>query len=136
MNAKEYLIQVRKFDYLIDAKIAERDQCISRATDISAKPIDGMPYTNTGTVSQKMQNAVLDLVVLADEINKLIDKYVDYKQTVVKTLEQLSPYEYAVLHKYYIEYMTWEQVAEDMGYSIRQIMRIKNKGLKNLEKLL
>lgn len=136
MNAQQWLEQVRKLDQLIDAKIAERDRLVALATDISAKPIDGMPYTNTGTVSQKMQNAVINLVELEKEINRLIDRYVDYKKRVCDLLEKLAVTEYGVLHRHYIRGMTWEKVAEDMGYSTMQIWRIKKKGLKNLEMLL
>ena len=136
MNVQEWLGQVKKLDQLIDAKLAERDRLNALATDISAKPIDGMPYTDTGTVSQKMQNAVINLVMLASEINKLIDQYVDYKEQVVKTLEKLPDKEYGVLHRYYIRYMTIEQIAEDMGYSVRQVLRIKKKSLQNLEDVI
>lgn len=136
MNAEQWLLQVKKMDQLIDAKLAERDRLDALATDISSKPMDGMPHTNTGLVSQKMQNAVIDLVMLADELNKLIDRYVDYKQNVVNALEQLPDREYGVLHRYYIRYMTVEQIAEDMGYSVRQILRIKKKSLQNLEDVI
>lgn len=136
MNAERWLQQVKKMDQLIDAKLAERDRLNSLATDISAKPFDGMPHSNTGMVSQKMQNAVINLVMLASEIDKLIDQYIDYKQQVIKILEELPEKEYGVLHRHYIRYMTWEQVAEDMGYSVRQVLRIRKNSLKNLENVI
>ena len=136
MNAEQYLEQVKKLDEIINAKLAEREQLVALATDISAKPVDGMPYTDTGTVSQKMQNAVVKLIMLENEINKLIDQYVNYKQQVVKSLEQLPVTEYGVLHRHYIRYMTWEQVAEDMGYCRQQVWRLKKKGLQNLEDVI
>lgn len=136
MNAENWLNQVRKLDQLIDAKIAERNRLIALATDISPKPMDGMPHSNSGTVSQRMQNAVINLILLEQELNKIIDKYVDYKQEVVKVLETLPDKEYGVLHRHYIRYMTWEQVAEDMECSTVQVWRIKKKGLKNLENIL
>jgi DNA-directed RNA polymerase specialized sigma subunit len=133
MNAEEWLEQVKKFDQLINAKLAERERLIALATDISAKPIDGMPHSNTGTVSQTMQNAVVNLIMLAQEIDKLVDQYIDCKRHVVSVLETLPEKEYGVLHRHYIRYMTWEQIAEDMGYSTVQIWRIKNNGLKILQ---
>ena len=96
----ERLGQVRKLDELINAKLAERQRLIEIATDITARPMDGMPHSNTGVVSQKMQNAVINLVMLANEINKLIDLYVDYKQEVVTMLEKLPSAQYGVLHRY------------------------------------
>ena len=136
MNVQEWLEQVKKLDELINAKLAERQRLIEIATDISAKPIDGMPHSNTGVVSQKMQNAVINLIELEHQIDKLIDKYVDHKQEVVKVLEKLPVKEYAVMHRYYIRYMTLEQVAEDMGYSVRQVLRIKKNSLQNLENVI
>lgn len=136
MNVEAWLNQVRKIDQLIDAKLEERDRLKAIATDISAKPLDGMPFSNTGTVSQRMPNAIINLIELAHEIDRLIDSYIDYKSQVVSMLEKLPEKEYGVLHRHYIRYMTWEQIADDMCYSSVQIWRIKKNALKNLQKIL
>lgn len=133
MDIEKWLEGVRKLDELINAKLAERDRLNELATDISAKPFDGMPHSNTGMVSQKMQNAVVNLVILSSKIDKLIDLYIDYKQEVIDAIEKLPANEYGVLHRYYIRYMTQEQIAVDMCYCTSQIWRIKKKALKNLE---
>lgn len=133
MNVCERLEQVKKLDQLIDAKIAERDRLIALATNISPSPMDGMPFSNTGTVSQKIENAVINLIMLEQELEKIIDKYVDTKREIVRMLEKLPALEYGVLHRYYIQYMTWQEVAEDMGYSMVQVWRIKKNGLKRLQ---
>lgn len=135
MKVEDWLNQVKKLDELINAKIAERDELYRLATDCTQN-LDGMPHEETGVPSQKMQNAVIKAVDLAREIDKLIDKYIDYKQEVVNALEKLPEKEYAVLHRYYIRYMTWEQVAEDMGYCVRQVLRIRKDSLKNLENVI
>lgn len=136
MNVQEWLEQVRKLDELINAKLAERKRLIEIATDISPKAPDGMPHSYTGTVSQKMQDAVISLIDLEKQLDKLIDRYVDYKQEVLKVLEQLPDKEYGVLHRHYIQGMTWESVAEDMGYSVMQVWRIRKKAFTELEKIL
>lgn len=136
MSAQEWLEQVRKLDQMINAKLAERDRLKDMATDISPKPMDGMPFDNTGVVPRKMESAVVKLIDLADELNRLIDEYINHKQKVVKALEQLPAKEYGVLHRHYIRYMTWEQIAEDMGYSTMQVWRIRKKGLKNLQDVI
>ena len=136
MNAESWLEQVKKLDELIDAKIAERDQILARATDITAKPMDGMPFSDTGTVSRKVEDGAVKLVALAEELDRLIDQYVDYKQKVDDVLETLPDREYGVLHRYYIRYMTLEQIAEAMDYSTTHIWRIKENGLKILEDVI
>lgn len=133
MNVYEWLGQIQKLDELINAKIAERDRYIAMAEDISAKPIDGMPFNNTGTVSQKMQNAVVNLVMVSHEIDRLVDQYVDLKREVVKVLEKLPAREYGVMHRQYIQGKTQEQIADEMGYCTTQIWRIKKNALKILE---
>lgn len=132
MDVLEKLEHVRKLDELINAKIAERDRIIAIATNISPSPMDGMPFSDTGTVSQKIENAVVNLIMLEQELDRIIDEYVNCKQEVVKMLEKLPAMEYGVLHRYYIQHMTWEQVASDMDYSTTQVWRFKNSGLKHV----
>lgn len=133
MNAAEWLNNIKKIDQLIEAKKAERERLIEIATDISPSAMDGMPRSFTGTTSQKMQNAVVDLVVLEQELQNIIETYIQCKEEIVKTLEKLPEKEYGVLHRYYVRGMTIEAIAEEMGYSTVQIWRIKKKGLKLLE---
>lgn len=130
MDVCEWLNQVRKLDELIDAKIVERDQLFAMATRMTPN-LDGMPHVK-GTVSDPVGEAVVRLVAMGEEINKLIDRFVDQKKEVVRVLEQLPAKEYSVLHRYYIRYMTLEEIAADMNYSVMQIWRIKEKGLKML----
>lgn len=136
MDVYEWLDQVKKLDQLIDAKIAERDRLKALAANVSSKPIDGMPYSNTNVVSQTMQNAVINLIMLEGELDKLIDTYIDQKQSVLDVLEKLPDKEYGVIHRHYIRYMTWEQVAEDMNYSTTQVWRIKNNAIMLLNVML
>lgn len=136
MNVCEWLGQVRKLDQLINAKLAERERLMSLATDITPRPLDGMPHSFTGSVSQRVQDTVVKLIMLADETNDLIDQYVDLKQEVVDKLMELPGNEFSVLHKYYVEGMTWEEVANDMGYSNMQIWRIKKRALKILQDVI
>lgn len=129
-----WLESVKKLDELIEAKTAERDKLWAMATNMTANS-DGMPHAK-GTVSDPVGNGAVKLLVLAEETNKLIDTYIDRKKQITNALEKLPPNEYGVLHRYYIKYMSLEQIADDMGYCRQQIWRFKKKGLKNLEDVL
>lgn len=135
MNVCEWLEQVKKLDELINANIAEREQVWAMLTSMTTAESDGMPHAKGG-VSDPVGNGVVKLQILAEKIDSLIDQYVDLKETIVSTLKKLEPREYAVLHRYYIRYMTIEDIAEDMGYCERQVSRIKKNALKNLEDVL
>lgn len=146
MDVCEWLDNYKKADELINGKRAEKKQLLKErqrlidiATDISAKMPDGMPYTDTGTVSQKMQNAVIAKVLVDGEIinaENAISTYIAFKNEVIRTIEKLPENEYGVIHRHYIRNMTLEAIAEDMGYSTRHVKRIKKKALKKLENVL
>lgn len=133
MNVIEWLENVRKLDELITAKQAERDQLMDMATKITPD-MNGMPH---GTdVSDKVGNVAVKLAALAEETNDLIDQYVNYKEMVVSALEKLPPDEYGVLHRYYIRYMTWGEVAKDMHYSRMSVWRFQQSGIERLKSVM
>lgn len=136
MDAQKYLEQVKKLDELIAAKNEERRRLILIATDCTAKMPDGMPFSSTGMPSRKVENAVLDLITLAEEIDKDITRYKSCREEVLKNLEKLPAKEYGALHRHYIQYKPWEKVAEEMGYSTYHIWRIHKNGLKILQDVI
>lgn len=136
MDAREWLEYILKLDELIISGKAEVKRLKELATDISATPIDGMPRSDTGTVSQKMQNAVLNYVVLEQQLRGRVMEYEINRSCAMKLLERLPLDEYGALHRHYIRRMKWREVAEDMGYSERQIHRIKKKALQDLQDVI
>lgn len=125
----DWLDQVKKLDELINAKLAERQQLWDMATKITPE-LTGMPRGSG--VSDKVGNTAARLADLAKETDDLVDRYVDHRDLVIKTLEKLPPMEYGALHRHFIQYMTWEEVAADMGKSYMQVWRYKKKGLETL----
>lgn len=128
-----FLESIQKYDELINAKMVEYDQIMTLATKITPN-MDGMPHGSD--VTDKVGNAVVKLVTLAEETNRLVDHYITCKEQVTKALEQLPAMEYGVLHRYYVQGMTWEEVAKDMGYSDMQVYRYRLKGLASLKDVI
>lgn len=134
MKVREWLERVRKLDELIDAKLAEREQLRAMATKV-VSDMDGMPHAKGG-VSDPVGSNVVKIIALAEEADKLVDQYVEHKQNVIKALERLPEREYAVLHKHYIQYKTWEEIADEMGYCTMQIWRFKRNAMIHLEDVI
>lgn len=128
-----FLESVRKYDELIEGKIAEYDRIMTLATKITPIMSD-MPHGSDMT--DKVGNAAVKLTILAEETNRLIDYYIACKNQVIKALEQLPDKEYGALHRYYVQGMSWEEVARDMGYCSMQIYRYKMKGLYHLKDVI
>lgn len=146
MDVCEWLESYKKINELLGGKKAEKKQLLEErqrlidiATDISAKMPDGMPYSNTGTVSQKMPNAVISKIIVDGEIENVDNAIIalhDFKKAVITAIEKLPAKQYGVLHRYYIRNMTYEKIAEDMGISTVQVWRIKKKGEKTLSDVI
>lgn len=129
-DVQERLKRIKLMDELINAKLAERDQLVALATSITPN-LDGMPR-GSGT-SDKVGNAAVKLVEMTKEIDRLIDQHVNFKRKVIQDLEKLPENEYLVLHKRYIQGLSWGRIAKDLHYSRQQVWRVNVKGLENLK---
>ena len=124
------------FDELIKSKQLEYDEALELAANTTSKAPDGMPFSNTGQVSDRTGNGGVDLATLAQEKLMLIDTYTKAKEEVVGILKRLPVNEYKVLYRYYVLYMTWEDVARDINYSYSQVRRFKLSGYEHLAEIL
>jgi DNA-directed RNA polymerase specialized sigma subunit len=75
-------------------------------------------------------DAVAKIVDLQDEINYDIDRLVDLKRDMVRTIKKVDNAEYqTLLELRYLCFKTWEQIAVDMNYTIDNVYRIHRKAL-------
>ena len=75
-------------------------------------------------------------IQMEEEVNADIDRLVDIKQEVIKTIEELNTDEYDILHKIYIQGMTFKEVAAVKDKSYSAITTIHGRALADLQKLL
>ena len=131
MTAREYLSQAHRLDQRIDAKIAQVASLNELATKCTST-LTGMPRNpNRGTST--MADAVAKIVDLQTEINRDIDRLVDLKREMVTVIKAVENIEYqTLLEKRYLCYQTWEQIAVDMGYSVRQVYRLHDEALEDV----
>lgn len=135
MTAKEYLGQAYRLDQRIDAKIAQVSSLNDLATKCTAT-LNGMPR-NPNRGGSAMADAVVKIISLQNEINEDIDKLVDLKREMVTLIKRVNDTEYqTLLEKRYLCFMTWEQIAVDMNYSIHHLYKIHNAALAICDKLL
>ena len=129
-SARERLESIKKLDELIDSKLAERDRIHALRIN-TVGSIDGVPRSSG--IPDKVGTLTVKLITLEEDLDSLIDRYVNAKADIVKEIEGLPEREYGVVHRYYIRRMTLEQVAEDIGYCTSQVWRIKEKALEILD---
>lgn len=131
MNAKQYLKQAYRLNELIDSDLKELENLRSLSTSITSDTTK--ERVQSSTVSDKIGNIVVKIVDLENQINDEIDKFVDLKKEIRDAINTVTnPNERLVLRLRYIAFLTWEQVAEKMTYSLKQVHRIHSEALKNI----
>ncbi len=133
-KAQEYLEQVDKLNALIENKMAEVAQWRSIALGITAHS-EGERVQSSGG-QQKMADAINRVVDLQAEINSMIDFLIDLKQEIIETIEQLNATEYDVLHKRYIQGMTFDEIGAVKDKSKSWATTVHGRALQNLNKIL
>ncbi len=134
-DAKAYLRKIELLDAHINNKLNDLYTLRSMVTKITSTI---SPVAVSGSGGQdKLGDAVAKIVDLSDEINRDIDRYVDSKREVSAVLEKLQdPDHVKVLHKRYIEYKPWEQIACEMCCTYRNVCYIHGKALQAVGALL
>ena len=131
MNTKTYLSQARYLDMRIKSKLQQVDSLNELATTCTSV-LTGMPRNPSGSVS-RMADAVCKIVDLQNDINRDIDTLVDLKKEIMGVVKAVAnPEHQTLLEKRYLCFITWEQIAVDMKYSMQHIHRMHSAALKEI----
>jgi hypothetical protein len=130
MNAKEYLSRAYRLDRRINSKLEQ----LSSLNDLAVKcttVLTGMPR-NPNRSNSAIADVVTKIVDLQAEINRDIDALVDLKREMVRAIKAVDNTEYqTLLELRYLCFKTWEQIAVDMGYSVRHVYRLHDEAVRN-----
>ena len=132
MTAKEYLSQARYLDARINTKIKQLEALNTLATSATSV-LTGMPHSPNKDTS-KMADIVDKIVDLQAEINRDIDALVDLKGEMRSKLEMVPAEDYkAILEMRYLCFMSWEQIASNLGLSVPYTYKLHDRALKGFE---
>lgn len=134
MKAKDYLKQIEKLDTLIQNKLAEKARWKDIALGITTST-EGERVQYSGS-QQKMADAINRCIDIEREIDSFVDSMVDLKKEIIQTIEQLNPTEYDVLHKRYIQNMTFDEIAEAKRKSKSWATTVHGRALQSVQRIL
>ena len=134
MKAICYLKQLEKLDTIIQNKEIEKAQWKAIALSVTSHS-EGERVQSSGS-KQKMADAVDRWIMIEKEIDSLIDRMVDTKLEIIQTIEQLKATEYDILHKIYIQRMTFKEVAAAKDKSVSWATTVHGRALQSLQKIL
>ena len=134
-EAKEYLERIKWYDVLIDSKLEEL-----ATLNGMVKRITPVMNTTGGGVSgnqDKIGDTIAKIVDLQEEINRDVDIFVDMKKEASKLLKKVKrPEFFQVLHKRYILYESFEQIAMEMKQTYRNVCYVHGRALQAFDKVL
>ena len=128
-DAKEILRRVELLDTQIDYKLQEIQRLWAMVTRVTAvfKPT---PVSGGSGAGDMMADTIGRIVDLKAEVNRDIDRFVDYKRDIAAALNGLqNPEHIKVLHKRYFERKHWEEIAVEMNMSSRNVNYIHGRAL-------
>ncbi|MEG1945291.1 MAG: DUF1492 domain-containing protein [Oscillospiraceae bacterium] len=137
ISAKQYLKQAYRCNELLKNNLTEVENLRAMSTSITSPDLSKERVNCTHSNDAPFEKAVVKLVdlerIVEDEMNQLLD----LKSDIRKTVNQLEDVKGVLVLRYrYLEFMTWEAIAEKMTYSIRQIHRIHEAALNAMAEIL
>ena len=76
---------------------------------------------------------MIKIIDLEERIQKDIEALVDLKREIMGVIKAVPNVEYqTLLEKRYLCFITWEQIAVDMNYSMQHIHRMHSMALKEI----
>ena len=133
MSTKDYLSQAYRIDQRINSKLAQvmslRDLLGKATGTLSGAPKAATPNPHS------MEETIAKMVDLENEINEDIDALVDLKAEIMRRIKRVENTEYqTILELRYLCFKRWEEIAVEMGYSLRRLYELHDFALEEISK--
>lgn len=135
MTTKEYLQQV----YRIEEQIASKQEqiCLLKALALKTTNKIKETFVSGSKSTSTTEELIIKIINLELLINEDIDRLVDIKSELVKTLKKMDDTDCRLILEYrYLNYYQWEEIAEKMHYTVRWVYKLHGRALEKLEKVL
>ena len=123
-SAREYLGQIKRFDELIAQRQRElrdikRRRCDLRAMDYAGIKVQTSPNAGSSTAQS---DRIIDIEL---EISALIDRFIRERSEIIAMIQALRHPDYAgVLYRRYVEYKSFDDIADEMALSYVRVTHI------------
>lgn len=132
MDRKKYLKKGYRIKIEIDSKKAVLEEMRSTLDGLQAVKLTEKLQGGQLPSDESIANRIAKVVEEEEKLAVLYDFVASLSTEIDKVEDTL---ERAILRYRYITCLTWEQIAERMGYSMAQIYRIHNRAFKNFNKI-
>ena len=136
MTAKEYLQQAYRLDEMINSNLKRLDHLKDLASNVSASNFSDMPPNDTRNTDPPFVRYMPKIIDLEHKIDDEIDRLVDLKNEIIARLDAMPNADYKLLlTSRYLDFETWESIAEIMQFSVQWVHELHKRALKNFAKI-
>lgn len=131
-NPKEYLRQLRRLELCIE----QRQEELNRLRElIGCNAIDYGERVQTSPSADSIPNEVIRRAELEADISRKIERFLQLKHKIINEIQSLDNAVYvSILYKRYVEYKSLEEIAVEMNYSYRQVLRLHGMALQEFKR--
>ena len=130
MTAVECLQQIKRYDYIIANKLKEHRRWVEVADGIGGFSVGERVQSSRNL--HKGADAISNYIDIEREIKELEKK----RQNIIDVVQKLSPIEYDILYKLYIEDHVMKELASEYHKSYAWVKEKKRKALAHLQEIL
>lgn len=131
-----YLEQVEKIDAIVEGKLIEQRQWKELALNITAN-MEGERVQSSSATTSKMEDAVIQCLMVEEQISEEVKRLIARKQDVVRTIESLyNPTEYRILHMRYIRYIPFDEIAVQMDKDYSWVTTTHGRAVRHVQDIL
>lgn len=128
---KEELRELRHMDCLINSKLRQIDDLRSKMKYLQAIDYakDKIQTSNKASV----EDTIIKLCDLEAEITQEIDELIDKKRVAKEEIDKIEDATLrSILTMRYIEMLKWEEIAVQLNYDYRHVLRLHGEALNKL----
>ena len=135
MTAREYLEQAYRLDQRIDSKLMQvsalRSMVEKRASIIRKDPIQ---HRLNATLQEEV---IIKIVDMERETDAEIDRLVDLKREISRTIGMIDDPELQVLLELrYLNYLKWPEIAKEIHCTENNVYKMHRRALEKMEKII
>ena len=135
MTAKEYLGQAYRLDQRINSKLQQVESLRSLTRKVTAS-YDGETVFHTRNVTS-LEDTIYRLMEAEEELNRQIDELVVLKMDISRTINRVRNESLRlILEKRYLCFLQWDQIAAEMHYSRRWVLKRHARAVEVVDKLM
>lgn len=132
MTTKEYLNQLRKLTFMVDAKFEELYRLRTLACRVTVST-EGERVKSTSE-PDRMAEAVAKIIKCEDELNLLIKRTMNQRKQIIEMIDSLeNPSSHKILTLRYVQELSDKEIASKMNIVPSNVYKIQKTALQEFE---